>query len=93
MNETELFWHLLDQTLPRVRACWDREKHEMILDRMELLMGNGSSGEIHMGRFFRDVWKWGGVRSDPFDLIEAMGTLDDDQVQIIRTWLTRPVWP
>jgi hypothetical protein len=58
-------------------------------------MGVLSHGEACAVRFVLGVWtgtgKYPGVR--PFDLFEAMGVWDSDQVEAAVAWMQAPFWP
>ena len=89
MHGRERFFALLDRTMPRVRECWDRSDG-LRAEVLSELMKTGSSGEIRMGLFFRDVWQGGREDDPPFNLVEATRVLDEGQVQIIRDWIDEP---
>jgi len=44
-----------------------------------------------MARFVLGVWLHQGQFD--FDFVEAAGTLDEEQMQVITDWLKAPFWP
>ena len=93
MTETERFWSLLDATFVQVQRCWNRENQSLDMKGLDDLLGVASSGERHMALFFRDLWLGQGSKENPFDLIDAVASLDRAQVAIIQKWLSAPFWP
>jgi hypothetical protein len=85
---------MLDQTFACVQMCWDRHNRVLDTQRLDRLLEVASSGERQMARFFRDVWQGGSHEGQqPFTLIEAIGTVDARQADIILGWMISPCRP
>ena len=53
-----------------------------------------SDGQRYMMLWILNVWNPGFARTRwKFDLFQALGTLDGDNVAAICWWLERPIWP
>ena len=89
-DEQRQFKQLLD-TYPLLASYWQFEERECDLAAIENDIGALSSGEQHMLRFFVAVWL--GENRLHFDLIDATKALGEDNLNDIRAWLNRPVWP
>jgi hypothetical protein len=70
---------------------FDIEKRQLKLDMIESQIQTLSHGEQIMLRFFAGLWlndnRFG------FDLFDAVGTLDHQNMEIITDWLSDPFWP
>lgn len=73
---------------PRLKLYWDARKKECDINALRRNMTTFSHGERIMAQFYMAVWL--GDNSPSFDLIEAIKTLEDDQLAIITDWLKDP---
>lgn len=91
MSNHKRFYHLLD-SCPWVSTFWDRETHDLDVERFESELDVMSSGEQHMARFLASVW-FGNNKLYGFDLAKAASRLDPEDRQIIIKWLASPFYP
>ncbi|MFC4347081.1 hypothetical protein ACFO5Q_04425 [Kordiimonas lipolytica] len=76
---------------PELFEFWDFSEGSMKADELSDAIGYMSRGEQIMAKFFAAVW-WG-KNSWNFDLIEAAGSLDRSNREIVSKWLADPFWP
>jgi hypothetical protein len=89
-QEQRQFKKMLD-AYPLLASYWNFETRDCDLQAINADIGALSSGEQHMLRFFVAVWL--GENRLHFDLIDATKALGEDNLNDIRAWLNRPVWP
>ena len=88
-DEQRQFKVLLDR-YPRFVPYWNFDDRSVDIDAIERDIGVMSHGEQLMLRFFIAVWV--GETRD-FDFIDAVKTLDHEELQVIVNWLKDPVFP
>jgi len=88
-DEQRHFKDLVDSYL-RFVPYWEFDDRSVDLDAIERDIGMMSHWEQIMLRFF--VALWVGETRD-FDFIDAVKTLDYDQLPVITNWLKVPVFP
>ena len=89
--EQRAFKEMIDR-YPSLSCYWDFENSSCDLDAIKASLSVLSSGEALMMRFFVSVWL-GENTTIPFDVIDAVKTLDTPELEIIRQWLDNPVFP
>lgn len=87
----QMFFAMLNQ-YPRLKPLWDEEKRELKVDLFEKSIDVLSTGEEHLARFFASVW-FGSERRYPFDLVDAVASLDARSKRTIAEWIANPFWP
>jgi len=88
-DEQRHFKDLLD-SYPRFMPYWDFDNRSVDLEAIDRDIGVMSHGEQLMLRFFIAVWV---SETREFDFIDAVKTLDHDQLEVITNWLKDPVFP
>ena len=59
--------------------------------RPYIVMDPMSHGELIVANFFFDVWQHDSAGR--FYFVDAMATLDQNELQIIKDWMNDPFWP
>ncbi len=90
LSEEQRQFKLMLSAYPRFMRYWDFDQRDCHLDAIERDISSMSHGEQIMLRFFVAVWLG---ENGCFDLIDAVKTLDEDQLQVITSWLNKPVFP
>ena len=90
-NKQRQFKALLEQCCPRLESYWDFDQRECDIERLRNALGSLSHGEAIMARFLAGVWL--GENALDFDMIDAVQTLDETQLQVIISWLSKPIFP
>ena len=90
-DEQRQFKALLQQCCPGLESYWDFDQRECDIERLRNALGSLSHGEAIMARFLVGVWL--GNNAMDFDMIDAVKTLDDTQLQVIISWLSKPIFP
>ena len=70
---------------PRLLAFWNFGTRECDIENLERNWGNFSSDEREMARFFVSMWQPGNLLD--FDVMHAIGKLDDCHWQVIEQWM------
>lgn len=81
---------LMLSTYPKFTPYWDFDRRSCDLDAIKRDIVALSHGERIMLQFFVAVWLG---ENKGFDLIDAAKTLDEDQLQVIISWLNKPMFP
>ena len=89
--EQRQFKALLEQCCPCIESYWNFEQRECDIERLRASLGSLSHGEAIMTRFLAGVWL--NENALDFDMIEAVKTLDEKQLQVIINWLSKPIFP
>ncbi|MCB1695242.1 MAG: hypothetical protein KDI34_03360 [Halioglobus sp.] len=76
---------------PTLARYWDWQTRCCDEAGLDAAMGVLSHGEKLMATFFRNVWT-GGDRP-PLGLIEAVNTLDTEDLSVIIGWMRDPFFP
>ena len=76
---------------PDLLKLFDFDKREIKAAEVEQYLKTASSGEKQVARFILGLWL--GNNEYDFDLFDAVGTLSDNNVNVIREWLADPFWP
>lgn len=79
------------ESYPLLVPYWDFDKRECDIDRLREALGTLSHGEAIMARFLAGVWL--GKNALAFDMIDAVKSLDDVQLQVIIKWSSNPAFP
>lgn len=91
LSQGQAAFALMLEKAPYLQPLWNLEKQEYIPEIFENFLGTASHGQAIMARFFLSVWTH---RNDfGFNVIDAAAILDDDQKQIIVSWVLDPFWP
>lgn len=78
-------------SFPKFVDYWNFESRECDLLSLNRDMGVFSHGERIMAAFLVSVWS--GNDDAAFPLIDAVKTLDEDSLNVIREWLNAPHFP
>jgi len=76
---------------PRLKPYWNFDARECDIDKLRGALGSLSHGEAIMARFLSAVWL--GNNTLEFDLIDAAKSLDEEHLQVIVEWLSKPTFP
>ena len=81
----------LERDMPFLLPLFDQKAPCYHEDMVERYLATASHGEAVMARFALGVWcnnnRFG------FDLIDAVGVLDQEHLAIIMDWMRQPLWP
>lgn len=92
MTKDQLRFFNMLMPFHRFRHHWNQLDQSLDIESFEEDLGLMSSGEQHIAKFFASIWLKDNERF-PFDLMKAVGTLDNRFKQIIIDWLKDPFYP
>ncbi|MCC1496884.1 hypothetical protein [Alcanivorax sp. 1008] len=85
------FFEWLKRDMPYLLPLFDLDSACYREDAVDRYLGAASHGEAIMARFALGVWcnnnRFG------FDVFEAAGTLDAEQMTVVTSWMRNPLWP
>lgn len=89
--EQAKYYLWIDKYMPYLMHLFDFKKREVNIDRAKAYVESASDGEAIMARFAIGIW----CRDDilDFNFIDAIRTLDEDNVLVITNWMKHPFWP
>ena len=88
--EQRRFQALLER-YPRLKSYWNFKTRECDFAALQRDMGVLSHGEQLIASFLMSVWN--GNDEENFPLMDAVKTLDDENLEPIREWLNEPFFP
>ena len=90
-EEQQRFFNML-MPFHRFRNHWNQLDQSLDIEGLEEDLKLMSSGERHIAKFFASIWLNDSERF-PFDLMQAVRTLDNRFRQVIINWLEDPFYP
>jgi hypothetical protein len=91
LSENQLRFFNLLHRYPQIEVYWDHSTATCQTERLKQAMGSLSHGEAVMARFFAGVWF--GSNELGFDLIDAVGLLEEKERSLVASWFAEPFWP
>lgn len=76
---------------PRFVDYWNFESRECDLSSLNQDLGSFSHGEQILAAFLVSIWS--GNDDAAFPLVDAVKTLDEDSLAVVREWLNDPFFP
>lgn len=90
-DEQARFFEWLDENLAYLNNLFDKKECQYKVESVDDFLSVASHGEAIMAQFVLGVWLHRNLYE--FDLFEAMTTLDDKNINIIKEWIEEPFWP
>jgi|GEM_PF-1369247 len=90
-EEQAKFYLWVDKNMPYLMHLFDFEKREVNIERANEFVKYSSDGEAIMARFAIGIWCNDDILD--FNFIDAVRTLDENNVLIVTNWMKQPFWP
>lgn len=78
--------------VPRIAPLWNKDTRSLNVERFENALGVMSSGEVQMAKFFASVW-YHNNGDYGFDLVDAVASIDAEEIELIIEWMMNPFYP